>query len=205
MSILAGLVALFGTAWLLGAVGELDVPAEGVVALGLMILGAVMIVTARTDWSLSRHSWPVWVGAGLLLVLAATSTTFGVGGTLTHLSFGNMSATGTAGRTVYGGFGNLTVDATSIAPGRALQVRSGAGRTVINTAAGVPVELHARVGAGEICVQGHSVAQGVGASVDRTFPVGTGLVAGGPPVAPVQLDVHQLAGEVAIDGTGCDQ
>jgi hypothetical protein len=64
---------LFGVAWLIGATGALHVSIEGVVAVGLMLLGASLVVTGRTDWSLSRRSWPVWLGAALIAVLVATS------------------------------------------------------------------------------------------------------------------------------------
>ncbi len=193
---LAGLlIVLFGAAWLIGALGALRLPLEGVVAAGLMILGLAVIVTARTDWSLSRHIWPVWLGAGLLVVLIATSSTLGVGGALNHVSFGNMNRVGTPGSTVYGGFGHLSVDARGLPPGATLTVKSAAGQTYVTTPPGVPLDLRARVGAGRVCVGGRPQASGVEADVRQRF--GTG------PAAAVTLRVNQLAGEVVIDGPGC--
>ncbi len=87
------LAVLFGVAWLIGATGVLHVSIEAVVAVGLMLLGASLVVTGRTDWSLSRRSWPVWLGVGLIALLVATSSTFGIGNAFSSVSFGNKSVT----------------------------------------------------------------------------------------------------------------
>lgn len=192
------LVLLFGSAWLLGALHALAVPAEAVVALGLMLLGAAVIITARTDWSLSRRSWPLWVGGGLVVALIALSSTLGIAGTLDHVSFGTMHRTPVPGGTVYGGFGKLTVDARSVPAGSSVEVESAAGQTDITTAPGVPVVVHARVLAGRVCVAGSPRAQGLEAGVDELFGAGRA-------VAPLTLTVHQLAGQVTIDGGGCSR
>ena len=95
----AGLLAvLFGVAWLIGATSVLHVSIEAVVAIGLMLLGASLVVTGRTDWSLSRRSWPVWLGIGLIGVLVVTSSAFGLGGALDSVSFGNKTVRPRAGR-----------------------------------------------------------------------------------------------------------
>ena len=192
------LILLFGSAWLVGAVHALSVPVEAVIAVGLMLLGAAVIVTARTDWSLSRHAWPLWVGAGLVVALIAVSSTLGIGSSLDHVSFGTMQRTAYPDRTVYGGFGDLTVDAASVPAGSAVTVESAAGQTNITTPPGVPVVLHARVLAGRVCVNGARQAQGLEAGVDELFGAG-------PAVAPLSLTVHQLAGQIIIDGGGCSR
>src|SRR6202022_3966388 len=46
---------------------------EAVLAVALMVLGAATVVTARTDWALSRRKWPIWLRAGPVLVLTAPS------------------------------------------------------------------------------------------------------------------------------------
>ncbi|HET9076685.1 MAG TPA: hypothetical protein VFN68_07120 [Acidimicrobiales bacterium] len=196
-TLLGLLIVVFGSAWLLGAVNAVQVPTEGVVAIGLMVLGVAVIVTARTDWSLSRRAWPLWVGAALVVVAVTASSTFGIAGTLNHVSFGAMQRTAVAGRTVYGGFGNLSVDGTALAPGARVTVESAAGRTDISTPPGVPVEVHARVLAGQVCVGGQAPARGLDATVDGLFRSGA--------AQPVTLDVHQLAGDVIIDGGRCNQ
>jgi hypothetical protein len=191
------LAVLFGVAWLLGAVGALHVSIEGVVAIGLMLLGASLIITGRTDWSLSRRTWPIWLGAGLVAVLVATSATFGVGDALQSVQFGNVTATPNSGATVHGGFGNLTVDASNLHAGDSLKVQSVAGNTVIdNLPRDVLVHVDARVLAGQICVSGRNVSNGVGASANQTYaPQGAG---GGT----INLDVHQVFGQIGI-GSGC--
>lgn len=186
---------LFGTAWLLGALHAVRVPLEGVVAAGLMLLGAAVIVTARTDWSLSRRSWTLWVGAGLIVVLVASSSTLGIAGTLEHVQFGTMDRTAISGQTIHGGFGQLIVEARGLKPGTTLKVESAAGETTIDTPPGIPVDLHARVLAGRICVDGSPRAQGLQADVNAL--VGSG------PARPVTLTVRQMAGVVIIDGGGC--
>ena len=189
------LVVLFGTAWLVGEVGAIRLPVEGVIAVGLMVLGLAVIITARTDWSLSRHVWPVWTGAVLLVVLAAISAAGGVTGTLNHLSFGNMNRVADPGGKVYGGFGTLNVNASSVPPGSTVTVSSAAGQTFVTTPPGVPVDLHARVLAGQVCVGGQPQASGLGADVSRKFGRGG--------TAPLVLRIDQLAGEVVVDGAGC--
>jgi hypothetical protein len=191
------IAVLFGVAWLLGGLGALHVSIEGVVAIGLMLLGASLIVTGRTDWSLSRRTWPIWLGAGLIAVLVATSTTFGVGSALQSVQFGNTSEIANPGTTVHGGFGNLTVDASRLTGGSTLKVASVAGNTVVDALPqGVPVHVDARVLAGHICVFGRTASNGVGASTSQTYS---------PPGAsgdPITLDVHQVFGQISV-GPGC--
>src|SRR5262249_23213984 len=76
-SVLAALlIVMFGVAWLIGGLGALHLSTEAVLAAGLMLLGAALVVTARTDWSLSRHAWPIMLGGALVIGLLATSSTF---------------------------------------------------------------------------------------------------------------------------------
>ena len=120
-----------------------------------MVLGASLVVTGRTDWSLSRRSWPVWLGLGMLVVLIATSTTFGLGGTLNGITFGNRTvAVSTAqlpANTVHGGFGNLTVNVNggSLANSQTVRIVSVAGNTTVNLPAvhSYGISINARVGA----------------------------------------------------------
>ena len=195
-TVLGLLAVLFGVAWLLGALGATHVSVEGVVALGLMLLGAALVVTGRTDWSLSRRSWPVWLGAGLIVVLIATSTTFGIAGALDHLSFGNQSPTVTElkGQTVYGGFGNLTVKVPDGAAGT-LKVEGIAGNSTLQLPADAYVTVQSHVTAGQICINGQDVGDGVGAQ--HTQVIGHGF---GPP--PVTIDVHQMFGQIIVASPG---
>jgi hypothetical protein len=207
-TVVGTLAVLFGVAWLIGATGILHVSIEAVVAIGLMLLGASLVVTGRTDWSLSRRSWPVWLGVGMIAVLVATSTTFGLGGTLNGISFGSRSVTVVTAElpteAVHGGFGNLTVNVTgtSLANAATLRIVSVAGNTTVNLPAGhtYGVSVNARLGAGQICVNGQSVARGLGPHYQHILPTnGTGSSA-----SPVlTLDVHQTAGQIFIGGPGC--
>lgn len=220
-AVVGTLAVLFGAAWLFGVLSIVHLPIEAVVAIGLMLLGVAVIITARTDWSLSRHSWPVLLGAAMIVVLVATSATFGVQGALGHISFGNMARAATGPQPVYGGFGNLTVDATGTTSPDVV-VQSIAGRTVILTPPDRLLIVDARVTAGQICVEGQAVAAGFGASVSQSFkPTSSpATLAGGP--APgsvpnaspggatstgqaVTVTVHQLLGRILIDGQGCSR
>lgn len=207
----AALALLFGTAWVLGAVGAVHVPVEAVVAVGLMLLGGAIVLTARTDWSLSRRSWPVWLGALLLVVLVATSATFGVEGSLRHVSFGTMNAVARPDGTVYGGLGDLTVDARALRPGDHLTIQSVAGDTVVDPPPGAPLLVDVRLLGGQICIAGRDVADGAGARFDQlvaaptTGPAaGTGATSAAyPSGSAVLINVHQMAGRVQIGGPGC--
>ena len=204
---MVGLLAvLFGVAWLIGATGILHVSIEAVVAIGLMLLGAALVVTGRTDWSLSRRSWPVWLGVGLIGILIATSTAFGLGGALDSVSFGNKTVSAQGGAlptgTVHGGFGNLMVDLSSAHQNGTVKVVSVAGQTTVKLPPQASVTLNARVVGGQICVNGRDVANGVGAQYH-------GLVESPPsstsPGSTVVLDVHQVFGQILIGGSGCSR
>jgi hypothetical protein len=191
---------LFGIAWLIGATGALHVSIEGVVAVGLMLLGASLVVTGRTDWSLSRRSWPVWLGAALIAVLVATSSTFGVNGALDSVSFGNKTVTVSSppSGVIHGGFGDLTVDISSSPQAEPVKVVSVAGDTIVNLPPNAAGTVDARVVAGQICVAGHAVARGPGAHYHGSLPTA------GQAGPPLTLDVHQMFGQILIDGQGCN-
>lgn len=201
-SLLAGtLVVVFGVAWLVSGLGAVHLATEAVLAAGLMLLGAALIVTARTDWSLSRHAWPVVLGILLVFCLFATSATFGVTGALSHLSFGDMHAQPASAGTVYGGFGQLTVDTRGLAPGTTLHVESIAGQTQVNLASGQTALVQGKVLAGEVCIGGRSYASGVGASSPAVTVTPPGASQGQS--RPINIFVHQVAGQVVVGSGGC--
>jgi hypothetical protein len=204
--VLGLLAVLFGVAWLIGATGALHLSIEGVVAVGLMLLGASLVVTGRTDWSLSRRSWPVWLGAALIVVLVATSTTFGFGGALSSVSFGDtnpsISAAAPPHGTVHGGFGNLNATVSGQpAANETVKLSSVAGRTIVNfdTPANYHVLVKAHVFGGQICVNGTDVGNGLGTSSQRTFDIGHP----DPNSPTLTLDVHQVFGQILVNGQGC--
>ena len=195
-TVIGGLAVVFGVAWLLDAVHAAHISIEGAVAVGLMLLGAAMIVTGRTDWSLSRRSWPVFAGAALILVLVATSTTFGEPGT-GALTFGNRAVTVLpAGQAVNGGFGDLSVDASDLRPGGKVTVSNVAGNIHITLPAGIAAHIDARVLAGEVCVYGRNAGSGVGASVHRDIP-------GTSPAPAILVQVHETSGQIIFGPGGC--
>jgi hypothetical protein len=200
------LALLIGGAWLLGLVGAAHPSVESVAACLLIFLGVASIVTARTDWSLSRHSWPVWAGVVLVLTLVATSSSYGIRGTLHNYSVGDMTRVATGSGTYYGGVGKLNVDATAAPAGAQVTVYSFAGQTVIDTPPGLPLRVDARVDGGNICVEGKQQGAGALASVGSSFPApGSGASASsGTALAPVVVTVRQVAGQILIDGSGCD-
>ena len=196
-SILAALlVVVFGATWLIGGLGLVHLSTEAVLAAGLMLLGAALIVTARTDWSLSRHAWPVALGAVLVVGLFATSSTFGVTGALSHLSVGSMHGSATSDKTVYGGVGELTVDARNARPGAVVNVQSVVGETFVEVPLNADLTVQAKVLAGQVCIDGHSYSSGIGAS--------TGSVHIGPGGGlALTVNAHQVAGVIEIGTKGC--
>jgi hypothetical protein len=170
-----------------------------------MHLGASLVVTGRTDRSLSRRSWPVWLGLALIVLLVATSSTFGLGGALNQVSFGDKAVAVSAlpRGVIHGGFGDLTVDlhGTTLGAGdQTLKVVSVAGRTMVDlpVAPDYNISVEARLAAGQICVDGQDVGHGVGPEYHNTLPGGAG--SGSPTLT---LDVHQMAGQILIGGQGC--
>jgi hypothetical protein len=114
------LLVLAGLAWLVSETHLFNVSLEAVLAVALAILGAGMVVTARTDWNLSRRSWPVWIGAALLVVLLAASNSNRIDAGLSSLNFGpsNFSpTTWTSAKTSVDNFaGPISVDLVTLSP-----------------------------------------------------------------------------------------
>jgi hypothetical protein len=185
-STLLGLLAVvFGLAWLAAGTHLATVPTEAVVALALMVVGATTVVTARTDWALSRRFWPVLAGAVLALGLLALSASPSLPVGFRHLAFGSRTIAPTnwtdVPASVHGGFGQTVVDLTGLPlpmpAARTLVVDSAAGRLEINVAAGLPVVVDAQVSAGLIDIDGVATS-GVHRAVHQVLdhPAATGPV-----------------------------
>lgn len=203
-TIFGTLAVLFGFAWLLSAVHAIHVSVEGVVAVGLMLLGAAMIVTGRTDWSLSRKSWPVWLGLGLIVVLLATSRAFGGASAADSVSFGDKTVTvAHSGEQISGGFGTLTVNAANLVNGGHLTVSNIAGNVKIALPQNTQTIVNAKMAAGEICAGGHHRSDGVGASTHAQIPPANPPASGTPPV--LTIDVHESFGQIVVGGPGCSR
>jgi hypothetical protein len=190
--VVAAIIAVtLGGTWLVSALGLVAVSAEAVMAGALMLLGAAIVVSARTDWSLSRHAWPVLVGLALIVGLFATSSAYGVGGAFAHLSLGNKTVAAYRTGTYYGGVGVTVIDATKAPPDSVIDVRGLVGEVIIEAPASFTVS--GRVLVGSICA-GSQMASGVGASLGPVFGSGA---------HPVIIDIHELVGHVELAGPSC--
>jgi hypothetical protein len=157
---LLGLLALvFGVAWLLAGAHLAPVSMETVVAVALLVLGAATVITARTDWALSRRSWPLVGGAALAVTLLALTASPGLPVGFRHLSFGSRTMAPASWADVpaeiHGGFGKTVIDLSGLpalnAP-QTLKVDSGVGRVAIYVPSDLKVDLTARIEAGQIAV-----------------------------------------------------
>ena len=173
-----------------------------------MLLGASLVVTGRTDWSLSRRSWPVWLGAALVGVLVATSSTFGLGGALDSVTFGNKSVSAQAGAlptgTVHGGFGNLVVDLSTATASGTVKVVSVAGNTTVKVPADAAVRRRRPGRCRPDLRQRSGRRRRRGGPVPRPDlpPAGVRPRPDARP-RPSSCDVHQVFGQIFIGGSGC--
>jgi hypothetical protein len=101
---------------------------------------------------------------------------------------------------VHGGFGNLAVDLSKASQSGSVNVVSVAGNTTVTLPANATVNVDARVVGGQICLNGRDVSDGLGAQYHTHLQPGATAVGTGPTIA---LHVHQVFGQILIDGTGC--
>jgi hypothetical protein len=185
-STLLGLLAVvFGLAWLAAGTQLVDVSAEAVLAVALMVLGVALVITARTDWALSRRSWPVFAGALLLVALIVSSSSPTLASDIRHLQFGSRTITASSWTdlpaTVEGGVGETVVDLSAIhdpltAP-RVLEVDGAIGNLMVRLPADLAATLDAHIGAGSIMVNRMNVASGFRPTYNRTLnPGATGPI-----------------------------
>ncbi len=198
-STLLGLLAVvFGLAWLAAGTRLAHVSSEAVVAVALMVLGAVMVVTARTDWALSRRAWPTLGGAGLALALLALSVSPNLPVGFRHLQFGSRNIVpmtwADVPANIHGGFGRTVIDLTNLpAPppsATTISVDNAAGHLEIDIPAGLPAVLDGQVSAGLIDVDGVAIS-GMGRVVHEVIHPAS-------PGPPLTLHVQVGFGSVAI-------
>ena len=158
-TVLGLVVLILGLSWLAAATHLFAVPWKAAVAVALMALGAAMVVTARTDWALSRRAWPMVLGAVLVAVLALGTAS------ISWPSFGSRQFVWTTWTavpaTIDGGSGQARVDLAGLGPlpqPRALEVRDGAGSLDITLPPNVAVHLDARIDGGTISYPGGQVS-----------------------------------------------
>jgi hypothetical protein len=165
-----------------------------------MIVGVTTVLTARTDWALSRRSWPVLLGAGLViaLILASASPRFPggirhmrIGGrTLIYSSWGELppSINGSVGRTVV----DLTMLSAPPPTNQTVHIDGGIGLVVVRLPSGVHVVVDAHVGAGSINVGGQQVANGLSPTTrQERNPQATGPT--------LELDINSGVGSVQLE------
>ena len=156
------LIVVFGLAWLAAGTDLARFSPKGVIAVALMVLGAVTVVTARTDWALSRRSWPLAVGVGLVLALfvSAGSPNFPVG--FQHLQFGSQTVApfswADVPPVIHGGVGRTEVDLSALTgpppDGTTLTIDGAAGELVVFLPPDARVIVNAQLAAGQLTVNG---------------------------------------------------
>jgi hypothetical protein len=157
------LLVILGLAWLGSETGAFTISLEAALAVLLAVLGAVMVVTARTDWGLSRKHWPVWLGMGLLVVLLVSANGNAISSGLSSLHFGPVSSSpidwNDARGTVSNLAGPVTVDLTQLTAGRGnetLRVRNTFGPITVDLPAKTPstyqIDVDARTAFGPVSV-----------------------------------------------------
>ncbi len=195
-STLVGLLALvFGLAWLAAGLHLVDVSAEGALAVALLVLGGAMVVTARTDWALSRRSWPLMAGAALVLALLVASGS-APGGGFRNLQVGSRTMAPASWaelpRRLRGSIGGTVFDLTKLTvpppAGLPLIVDGAVGSLAVRLPAGLYVLVDGRTGLGTVRVDGFNVASGY----RQTFTQRVGS-----PTDP-QLTVHVNGGIGAV-------
>jgi hypothetical protein len=190
---------VFGLAWLAAGTHLFRVSAEGVLAVALIVLGAATVVTARTDWALSRRSWPVWLGAVLLVALVVSSVSPRFPGGLRPLRIGSVTrmytSWGEVPPTVDGNVGRTVIDLSGLpgppAQDTTLQVDGGMGSLLIRLPANLHVHLDARVGLGRIFVNRAGVDGGFASRAQQDLDPGA-------PGPTLTLRVDASAGSVRI-------
>lgn len=193
-STVLGLVALIlGLSWLAAATHFFAVPWKAAVAVALMVLGAAMVVTARTDWALSRRAWPMLLGALLVAILALGTASISWPSVGSHdLSWTSWSA---VPATVNGGVGTTTVDLrplpSLLSPLR-LEVDRNIGLLHVFLPRSVAVAIDESAGIGSVIYNGRRLSSGVGQHVQQVL---------NPSVAGplLTLVVHNTVGTVRIE------
>jgi hypothetical protein len=189
---------VFGLAWLMAGTHLFRVSAEGVLAVALLVLGAAMVVTARTDWALSRRSWPVWLGAALLVALLVSTVSPRFGG-FRSLRIGSEASSYTSWdqlpSTIYGSVGRTLVDLSGLPEpppqDTTLQIEGGIGGMVVQLPPNVRIHLDAGVGVGSISLNGIPLAKGLSSQVQQDLHVGA-------PGPVLTLRIDTSGGTVAI-------
>ncbi len=200
-TLLSLLLVLVGLAWLASAAGIASLSLETVLATVLAVLGAVMVITARTDWSLSRKAWPVWLGLAVLVLVIASANSGGIGSSLSTLHFGPTAATPTAwvdAATPLTNFaGPITLDLRSLPVGggdQVLKVRDVFGpiSVVVPASPRYRIHIRAHTSFGPVILPGNGARAG-GMFTTRTFDIGSSV--SGPALT---LELNDAFGPISV-------
>lgn len=197
-TLLSVLLVLVGLAWLGSQSGVFPISTEAVLAVVLALVGAAMVVTARTDWALSRRAWPVLLGAGVLATLLISTS-------VSSLQFGPQERTLTtwsdAATRVDNFAGPTSIDLTQLRPGprdgdETLRINETAGPVDLTVPAhpAFHIHVHARSRFGPVNLGGSPGSSGVGA--ERSADFGSG----GSPT--LDVEVTNGAGPVTVHVVG---
>jgi hypothetical protein len=192
-TLVGALALLFGLAWLASRTHLASVSTEVVLAAALMILGGTMVVTARTDWALSRRAWPALLGAGLVIAAIATSPSLGVPTDWNDMRIGartvQYSTWESVPATYHGGIGKTTVDLSALPArppqNRNFEVTTTTGQLVILLPPDVHVVVDAELAVGAIGINGGVVDDGIRPKVHREV---------GPEIPGGVLNLHAKSG-----------
>jgi hypothetical protein len=187
-------------AWLAAGTHLLQLSAEGVLAVALMIVGVTTVLTARTDWALSRRSWPVLLGAGLVFALILASASPRFPGGFRHMGVGAQDLTFSSWDqlppNIHGSVGRTVVDFTALSTppptDQMVHIDGGLGALIVRLPAGVHVVVDAHVGAGSVIVGDRQVANGLSPSTHQDL----NQQASGPTLA---LDINSGVGSVRLE------
>lgn len=187
--LLAALALATAVLSLLVITGTLHAAAETSLATCLVILGAAMVVTARTDWSLSRHVWPLLLGLALVGLVVSVSAVPGARRSVGDVRF-VASPDQPVPAVISTGVGDLNVDLRALPAGvHDVTIEGLAGASRVALPAGRPVDLDAHLDGGQISVNGVAVRSGPFVREHQHF---------GPPGHDVVIDVSENFGTIEV-------
>ncbi|GAC1477723.1 MAG: hypothetical protein NVS1B12_13310 [Acidimicrobiales bacterium] len=174
-------------------------------AVVLTLIGAAMVLTARTDWALSRRAWPVLVGAVVLALLLVNTNGGAIQERLSTLQFGPQDRTITtwadAATPINNFAGPVTVDLVSLTP----QPTDGNETLRINATAG-PIDLTVPAHpAYHLHVRAHSTFGPVNIGPSRTGggPFAERIADYSPGLRPMlEVDIASRAGPITVHVVG---
>lgn len=202
-TLIGGLALVFGLAWLAARMHVASPSAEAIFALALMIVGATMVITARTDWALSRRVWPALAGGILVIAALSSSPSFGLPDGWNDVRAGDQKLAFQQWDQVppafKGRIGTTELDFRTLPvpppANMTVEIPVPIGEVHIMLPAGLRTIVDAHLGAGEIEINGQSVDSGFRPRTHMILsgsspgPTLTLRISGGPSSVRIQQDV----------------